>query len=43
MTRVLDVFSAIIHESKTGEKVDWWVYSNIRKLKQSQSQKKSPH
>lgn len=28
---VLDVFSAIIHEAKTGEKLPWWHWSAIRK------------
>lgn len=28
---VLDVFHAIIHEAKTGEKLPWWHFSRIRK------------
>lgn len=28
---VLDVFAAIIHEAKTGEKIPWWHFSNVRK------------
>jgi len=28
---VLDTFSAIIHEAKTGEKTPWWRWSAIRK------------
>ncbi len=30
---VLDVFCAIIHEAKTGEKLPWWHWSAIRKSK----------
>lgn len=30
---VLDVFEAIIHEAKTGEKLPWWHFSRIRKAK----------
>lgn len=30
---VLDVFTAIIHEAKTGEKLPWWHFSKIRKAK----------
>jgi hypothetical protein len=29
---VRDVFAAIIHEAKTGEKTDWWAWSKIRKV-----------
>ena len=28
---VWDVFAAIIHEAKTGEKTPWWYWSAIRK------------
>lgn len=28
---VWDVFAAIIHEAKTGEKLPWWHFSQIRK------------
>jgi nucleotidyltransferase/DNA polymerase involved in DNA repair len=28
---VWDVFAAIIHEAKTGEKLPWWHWSKIRK------------
>jgi len=28
---VLDVFSAIVHEAKTGEKTPWWHWSEKRK------------
>jgi len=28
---VWDVFAAIIHEAKTGEKIPWWHWSKIRK------------
>lgn len=28
---VWDVFAAIIHEAKTGEKTSWWEWSKIRK------------
>jgi RecG-like helicase len=28
---VWDVFAAIIHESRTGEKLPWWHWSSIRK------------
>ncbi len=28
---VWDVFAAIIHEAKTGEKLPWWHWSPIRK------------
>jgi hypothetical protein len=30
---VWDVFAAIIHEAKTGEKLPWWHWSKIRKTK----------
>lgn len=30
---VRDVFSAIIHEAKTGEKSPWWKWTASRKLK----------
>jgi Pathogenicity locus len=30
---VWDVFAAIIHEAKTGEKKPWWNWSKIRKNK----------
>ena len=29
----LDVFSAIVHEAKTGEKTPWWQWSKVRKSK----------
>lgn len=28
---VWDVFAAIIHEARTGEKTDWWDWTPIRK------------
>lgn len=28
---VWDVFAAIIHEAKTGEKTNWWQWTKIRK------------
>jgi len=28
---VWDVFAAIIHEAKTGEKMPWWEWSKVRK------------
>lgn len=28
---VWDVFAAIIHEAKTGEKTPWWQWSKLRK------------
>ncbi len=28
-----DVFAAIIHEVKTGEKLPWWHWAKIRKAK----------
>lgn len=28
---VWDVFAAIIHEAKTGEKTNWWEWSKMRK------------
>ena len=31
---VLDVFAAIIHEARTGEKTNWWYWTPIRKKKQ---------
>lgn len=34
---VWDVFSAIIHEAKTGEKLPWWHWSSIRKTKKKDS------
>lgn len=30
---VLDVFAAIIHEAKTGEKKDWWEFTEMRKCR----------
>jgi len=30
---VWDVFAAIIHEAKTGEKTPWWDWTKIRKMK----------
>lgn len=30
---VWDVFAAIIHEAKTGEKTPWWEWSKVRKEK----------
>ena len=30
---VWDVFAAIIHEAKSGEKLPWWHWSKIRKNK----------
>jgi len=32
---VWDVFSAIIHEAKTGEKKPWWKWTSIRKKRQN--------
>ena len=32
---VWDVFAAIIHEAKTGEKTPWWQWTAIRKVKLS--------
>jgi hypothetical protein len=34
---VLDTFSAAVHEARTGEKLDWWHFSRIRKAGTSQS------
>lgn len=31
---VWDVFAAIIHEAKTGEKLPWWKWSKVRKVSQ---------
>lgn len=33
---VWDVFAAIIHEAKTGEKTPWWQWTAIRKRKDKQ-------
>jgi predicted RecB family nuclease len=30
---VWDVFAAIIHEAKPGEKTPWWKWSKVRQLK----------
>ncbi len=30
---VWDVFAAIIHEAKTGEKTPWWQWTKVRKEK----------
>lgn len=30
---VWDVFAAIIHEAKTGEKTPWWKWTKVRQLK----------
>lgn len=30
---VWDVFAAIINEAKTGEKLPWWHFSRIRKMR----------
>jgi hypothetical protein len=30
---VWDVFAAIIHEAKTGEKTPWWQWTKVRKKK----------
>ena len=30
---VWDVFAAIIHEAKTGEKLPWWHWTKVRKSK----------
>lgn len=30
---VWDVFAAIIHEAKTGEKTPWWQWTSVRKRK----------
>jgi len=32
---VWDVFAAIIHEAKTGEKTPWWEWTKIRKERQN--------
>lgn len=32
---VWDVFAAIIHEAKTGEKQSWWHWTKIRKERQA--------
>lgn len=29
---VWDVFAAIIHEAKTGEKIPWWQWSTVEKI-----------
>ncbi len=34
---VLDTFSAAVHEARTGEKLDWWHFSRIRKAGTNQS------
>ncbi len=34
---VLDTFAAAIHEAKTGERLNWWVFSRARKTAQSAS------
>ena len=31
---VWDVFAAIIHEAKTGEKQDWWEWAKVRKARE---------
>lgn len=33
---VWDVFAAIIHEAKTGEKTPWWQWTSVRKRKDTQ-------
>ena len=33
---VWDVFAAIIHEAKTGEKQPWWEWTKVRKARQKQ-------
>lgn len=33
---VWDVFAAIIHEAQTGEKIPWWHWTGIRKVKKKQ-------
>lgn len=38
---VWDVFAAIIHEAKTGEKLPWWHWSKIRKAAKSDGKTKS--
>lgn len=30
---VWDVFAAIIHEAKTGEKTSWWAWTKVRKAR----------
>jgi hypothetical protein len=32
---VHDVFSAAIHQAKTGEAVNWWTYTPARKVRQA--------
>lgn len=32
---VLDTFSAAVHEARTGERLDWWVFSRARKQAKS--------
>lgn len=36
---VWDVFAAIIHEAKTGEKTPWWQWTKIRKNKNQPTKK----
>lgn len=31
---VWDIFAAIIHEARTGEKLPWWNWTSVRKQKQ---------
>jgi Pathogenicity locus len=31
---VHDVFAATIHEAKTGEPINWWIYTKVRKERQ---------
>lgn len=31
---VWDVFAAIVHEAKTGEKIPWWKFTPVRKQRQ---------
>jgi hypothetical protein len=36
---VWDVFAAIVHEAKTGEKLDWWKFTPARKQRQKKEAK----
>ena len=33
---VWDIFAAVIHEAKTGEKQPWWQWTKIRKKRQQE-------
>jgi hypothetical protein len=34
---VWDMFAAIIHEAKTGEKTPWWAWTKVRKARQKKN------